>query len=620
MSSITSSQYLTLNLLSLIANLNVPKLDSAIDVDPLFYKLSQTFDEGGAKGLLLYNLKVSPHACQIVLDSSSCLDEINPTNIENEPKRSPDVHMITLKPKDWNLLSFQSSITKSGNDDEDATALVPQLAGWRASLEALQSEGIDINPLGAVPTRSTNRFAPLPSEEKEADRSIHQDALERSQRFSRSFDMRDTNVSNEEEHNDDDDNTGSGGFQMWAEPIDDDDDDCSPNMGLSVSGGNGDFEGFLAENDASRFSGISFKGSAAKILRDPSSSQWSADAITQSTVNILNDMAKGLVQPYEFVGNAWAGAAHWKRPGVSHNLKPKEDNTTSQNTATDKTPQKKASRRRKAKVLVNVRDPPNLDDILLQPPKSRKKGVSPLQWTDSLVMKYSSQLHLLPVDAGLGIAQLSSLFLRPQTQIPATNGVTPRSGGKVVAFSLETPSNVNPTSGWDAQGWGGGDNDNDNDSCGGDGPGFQLANDEYDDSHLVMTEPWEDIRKVPKVHIDFATVAKKVDVKRLKKDLWTELQEKLQLQDENNGADTEEGSKEEEKTDADIVGHSPFSERLSFQEVVKEMEAEKAQADVTLPFYFICILHLANEKGLRLESKGLEDFVIYPEGDLSLHH
>ena len=40
------------------------------------------------------------------------------------------------------------------------------------------------------------------------------------------------------------------------------------------------------------------------------------------------------------------------------------------------------------------------------------------------------------------------------------------------------------------------------------------------------------------------------------------------------------------------------------------MEANQPQGDVTLPFYFICLLHLANEKGLRLESTSLDDFVI----------
>mmetsp|Transcript_3701 Transcript_3701/g.6867 ORF Transcript_3701/g.6867 Transcript_3701/m.6867 type:complete len:192 (-) Transcript_3701:1999-2574(-) len=33
-----------------IANLNITKLDSALDIDPLFHKMSATFDEGGAKG------------------------------------------------------------------------------------------------------------------------------------------------------------------------------------------------------------------------------------------------------------------------------------------------------------------------------------------------------------------------------------------------------------------------------------------------------------------------------------------------------------------------------------------------------------------------------------------
>ena len=50
---------------------------------------------------------------------------------------------------------------------------------------------------------------------------------------------------------------------------------------------------------------------------------------------------------------------------------------------------------------------------------------------------------------------------------------------------------------------------------------------------------------------------------------------------------------------------------LSFHDTVRAMEEAKTQVDVTLPFYFICILHLANEKGLRLDSKGLDDFEIH---------
>ena len=40
------------------------------------------------------------------------------------------------------------------------------------------------------------------------------------------------------------------------------------------------------------------------------------------------------------------------------------------------------------------------------------------------------------------------------------------------------------------------------------------------------------------------------------------------------------------------------------------MEMAQSQTDVTVSFYFICCLHLANEKGLKLDSTGLEDFMI----------
>ena len=46
---------------------------------------------------------------------------------------------------------------------------------------------------------------------------------------------------------------------------------------------------------------------------------------------------------------------------------------------------------------------------------------------------------------------------------------------------------------------------------------------------------------------------------------------------------------------------------VSFQETVRILGQEQSQTDITLPFYFICILHLANEKGLRLEQVGVEN-------------
>jgi hypothetical protein len=35
---------------------------------------------------------------------------------------------------------------------------------------------------------------------------------------------------------------------------------------------------------------------------------------------------------------------------------------------------------------------------------------------------------------------------------------------------------------------------------------------------------------------------------------------------------------------------------MSFQDLVCDINSEQKQKDVSLPFYFLCLLHLANEK------------------------
>lgn len=159
----------------------------------------------------------------------------------------------------------------------------------------------------------------------------------------------------------------------------------------------------------------------------------------------------------------------------------------------------------------------------------------------------------------------------------------------------------------------------DDDSFGGDddGPGFAFADSGDDD--FVINE-LDGVRKVDKIKVGYATVAKKVDVKRLKKDLWSELESRFApppppVVDEEKGMDRDDSMQEDDEDskapETAAVVEEPKT--LSFKQTVTDMEANQPQGDVTLPFYFICLLHLANEKGLRLESTGLEDFVISSE-------
>ena len=106
----------------------------------------------------------------------------------------------------------------------------------------------------------------------------------------------------------------------------------------------------------------------------------------------------------------------------------------------------------------------------------------------------------------------------------------------------------------------------------------------------------DDVRKVDEIHVGYAMVAKKVDGKRLKKDLSSELDCKMDDEEENDGDDDKEEKKESEK---------PL---LSFKKTVQEIEKQgQSQTHATLPFHFLCLLHLANEKKLALGSNGLHD-------------
>ena len=154
----------------LLANINISKLDAAYDIDPLFHKLSQKFDEGGAKGLLLVNLGVAQDGCRIILDSKE--DSTVPTleveeNEDTDPLVEGDDNAmesedIQVEVSNEEAVSLkESSICKehieegmvdiSGISSKlqellmssplEATALVPQLEDMRIAYEELEEEG-----------------------------------------------------------------------------------------------------------------------------------------------------------------------------------------------------------------------------------------------------------------------------------------------------------------------------------------------------------------------------------------------------------------------------------------------------------------------------------------------
>uniref|UniRef100_A0A8C5MJX2 Condensin complex subunit 2 n=1 Tax=Leptobrachium leishanense TaxID=445787 RepID=A0A8C5MJX2_9ANUR len=121
----------------------------------------------------------------------------------------------------------------------------------------------------------------------------------------------------------------------------------------------------------------------------------------------------------------------------------------------------------------------------------------------------------------------------------------------------------------------------------------------YSDKNLVA-EP----QKVNKIEINYARTAKKMDMKRLKTTMWGLL---------TNCPDArEEQSSRNETESAGITQENEFSNVT--RDLQKRLPTAMAQ-NLSVPLAFACLLHLANEKNLKL--RGVDDLsdVIILQGD-----
>ncbi|KAG5437526.1 hypothetical protein PCANB_000954 [Pneumocystis canis] len=86
--------------------------------------------------------------------------------------------------------------------------------------------------------------------------------------------------------------------------------------------------------------------------------------------------------------------------------------------------------------------------------------------------------------------------------------------------------------------------------------------------------------------LNYAKIAKKVDVKQLKENIWAE----LKFENLNKKHALQTTSVKIERKFTDVVRG------------LRKIYSEKEMADISISFCFICLLHLANEKGLVIEN------------------
>ncbi|KAH0499371.1 hypothetical protein TgHK011_006572 [Trichoderma gracile] len=112
-------------------------------------------------------------------------------------------------------------------------------------------------------------------------------------------------------------------------------------------------------------------------------------------------------------------------------------------------------------------------------------------------------------------------------------------------------------------------------------------------------------RRVRPEYVQYARVAKKVDVRRLKENLWKGLEELEKPAEPPLSASTGP------QASPPSSGEEPT---LKFTEVMNSLQSvypKPVMADISTSYCFICLLHLANEKGLVIENtEGLNELDI----------
>ncbi|KAM5170745.1 condensin complex subunit 2 [Mantella aurantiaca] len=122
----------------------------------------------------------------------------------------------------------------------------------------------------------------------------------------------------------------------------------------------------------------------------------------------------------------------------------------------------------------------------------------------------------------------------------------------------------------------------------------------FDGEHTLIAEP----HKVNKIEINYAKKAKKMDMKHLKTSMWGLLANSPEKADEPNHTP--------------VIENAAIKEERIFSSVTSELQKRlptiMAQ-NLSVPLAFACLLHLANEKNLKLqEVEDLSDVLIM-QGD-----
>ena len=569
-------------------------------MDPLFKKASADFDEGGAKGLLLNHLAINSSG-RIVFDSSDAAVDGNPKETDGSKEEAEEAQP----------------------DDESAGAVHEE------------NMDIDISPLA-------NRFFP------DLDRLEQQDICPSLKNFalgdpngSLDFNFVKSHEEGKHERSGMDDMADPSGIMVDednAVGFDDDDDATLAGFDMAGDAGFGDGGEVWAREAA-----------LDPMLRANHSEQGDGEIDTQDAYAIsLAHQPSNHESILSYFDNAlqknWAGPEHWK-------IRKIRDHASTQAAIASSSKQKKEKEPFEIDFVAPL-ESPVAEMIYAQASSNSAISLPKTQWK-------TKGRNLLPDDKHFNSRQLLRLFLKPKARMGARKGMV----GKPVNSQREEAAATGGAE-MDEAFWANHKRENADEAAPGtydanffaddDGlafpndPGLGGRSDEDDDDEQFadaqeMLGPTSDeapgssaggagglsilLNSMPNAGVGFgsqlvtqggrrarpdyvayARVAKKVDVRRLKHEMWRGMGERLITTTSFGHNESEQEEEEEARPEVTTPKASTEEggDTMRFTQIMNSLKTvypKESLRDISTSFGFICLLHLANEKGLALEGE-----------------
>ncbi|CAH1783707.1 unnamed protein product [Owenia fusiformis] len=379
-------------------------------------------------------------------------------------------------------------------------------------------------------------------------------------------------------------------FDLHAEPEpmhEDTQTDRGDDAYSEFGGGDGDF----ADDDGGE-SYVTEAGDKAEFIGDGKEARMVTDAIDNikhGTIGTLLQVLASEPGEYSYFNTSllstWAGPEHWK-------LKPQSKDPRFLSIA-DRT---KKPREKKQAFRIDY------DDTEVDFDNYFKESRAATTLAKTTLDKYSKSQTTLPEDLHYEAEKLFRIFIKPKVMVKRQHGTKNDIDDGISNYDYD---NANDRENFCPDVDDGLD-DNDDDATLG---GFNLTSQDSQSQDITMGSFNQTLdgtilagdnlvsqpNRVNKIDIGYAKTAKKVDVKKLKSSIWTILTKSPDKQeDEKNEAEEETIEKPN-----DVSGSHSFQTLL---DTLPDTVSKNMSKNLSIPIVFVCLLHLANEKTLKLVS------------------